>query len=365
MTTEEQRVYWIAFNRVPGVGPARLRLLLEFFNEDLQAAWEADDWLLARAGLDRRTTESVLTWRSKVNLDQEMELVAQHAVTVLTWNDPDYPRLLRQSPLAPPVLYVRGELTEEDEWSIAVVGTRRMSVYGKRATELLATGLAEAGLTIVSGLALGVDQVAHQCALDAGGRTIAVLANGVERPYPTSNRRLAETIVERGQGAVVSDYPIGTQPEASNFPPRNRIISGLSLGTLITEAGERSGALITAQFALEQGREVLAVPGSIFSAASQGTNDLLSQGATPALSVAAVLEALDVQAVEPQKVVRQVVATTPQEERVLAILDGEPLHIDEVGQRCTLTAAELNSTLALLELKGLVRQVGALCYIKT
>jgi DNA processing protein len=356
--------YWIAFNRVPGVGPARLRALLDFFQDDIAAAWQADEWSLARAGLDRRTIESIVTTRRAVNLDREMTLVERHQVTVLTWADSSYPRLLREIPAPPPVLYIRGEITVEDEWSVAMVGTRKVTPYGHQATELLARGLAATQLTVVSGLALGVDRIAHKAALEAGGRTIAVLGNGIEKPYPASNRRLAEAIVERGQGALVSDYPIGTRPEAANFPPRNRIISGLSLATIVVEAGARSGALITARNALEQGRDVFAVPGSIFSPASHGTNDLISQGAIPVLSVDSVLRELDVQMVEPQKAVRQVVATTDVEERLLAQLSHEPLHVDEVGVLSGLTPGELSSTLALLELKGLVRQVGTMTYVK-
>ena len=356
--------YWIAFNRVPGVGSIRMRALLDFFQDDIQAAWEADRSQLARAGMNRRTVDSIIASRQKVNLDHEMTLIERHGITVLTWNDLDYPKLLREISAPPPVLYVRGELTSDDEWGVAIVGTRKMTPYGRRVAETLATGLAEAGLTIISGLAIGVDGIAHHNALQAGGRTIAVLANGVERIYPATHRKMAEAIVSQGRGALVSDYPVGTQPEARNFPPRNRIISGLSLGVIIVEAGERSGALITAHFATEQDREVMAVPGNIFSSASKGTNKLINEGATPALSVKAVLEALDVQMVEPQKVVRQMIATTPIEERVLNELSSEPLHIDEVGLLCGLSSAELSSTLALLELKGLIRQAGTMSYVK-
>ncbi|MGH2542043.1 MAG: DNA-processing protein DprA, partial [Ardenticatenaceae bacterium] len=196
--------YWIAFNRVPGIGPTRLRSLLEFFDEDLQAAWEADARMLARAGLDRRSVENLLETRRTVRLDREEALLAQYDVQALTWQDRRYPRLLREIPTSPPVLYVRGELTVEDEWAIAIVGTRRATSYGRQVTETLARGLAEAGLTIVSGLAIGVDGIAHGATLAAGGRTVAVLANGVEQPYPASNRKLAERIVAEGRGALVS-----------------------------------------------------------------------------------------------------------------------------------------------------------------
>lgn len=360
----EDLVYWIAFNRVPGVGSIRLGALLEFFDEDLEAAWQANESDFAQAGLDKRTIQSILKHRAKISLDHELELLDKHQVHVLTWNSPEYPKLLHEIDVPPPLLYVRGQLLPDDEWAVAVVGTRKMSAYGRRATEHLVQGLAEAGLTIVSGLALGVDGVAHRTALQYGGRTIAVLGNGVDDPYPAPNRKMGEAIVAEGRGALISDYPIGTKPEAKNFPPRNRIISGLSLGTIIVEAPERSGALITARFAKEQNRELFAVPGSIFSSKSKGPNKLITDGVTPAISVEVVLQALDMQMIEPQKVVRQVIAASPEEQQVLNILSSEALHIDEIGQHCELTTAQLLSTLALMELKGLVRQAGVMNFVK-
>lgn len=360
----DQLAYWIGFNRVPGVGPIRLRALLEFFDDDLEAAWQAQAIDFAKIGLDKRTIQSILKHRPKISLEHELELLEQHQVQALTWHDPAYPKLLHEIDFPPPLLYVRGELLPDDDWAVAIVGTRKMSRYGRRAAEYLAQGLAEAGLTIVSGLALGVDGVAHRTVLQCGGRTIAVLGNGVERPYPASNRKMAEAIVAEGRGALISDYPIGTPPSAKNFPPRNRIISGLSLGTIIIEAGTRSGALITARHAREQNRELFAVPGDIFSPVSKGPNKLIMDGVTPAISVEAVLQSLDMQMIEPQKVVRQVIAATPQEEQVLNVLTSEPLHIDEIGQRCELTTAEISSTLALMELKGFVRQAGVMNFFK-
>jgi DNA processing protein len=351
-------IFWVAFNRVPGIGPTRLQVLLDYFEGDLQAAWEATPHHYTVAGLDRRSIDALLQCRTKLNLEQEANLLARHDVTVLTWRDENYPRTLKEINNSPPVLYVRGELLPDDEWAVAIVGTRKLSPYGKQATEKITQGLVEANLTIVSGLALGVDRVAHQTALEMGGRTIAVLANGVEIPYPQTNRKLAESIVANGQGAIVSDYPIGTRPEATNFPPRNRIISGLSLATIITEAGERSGALITAQFALEQGREVMAVPGSIFSPMSRGTNDLISQGATPVLSASTVIRALNLEMAEPQKVVRQVLPETPQEGALLRHLSDEAKYIDDLIHLSNLPPKEVSLVLSMLELKGRVRNVG-------
>lgn len=357
-------IYWIAFNQIPGIGAVRFQLLLDFFDQDVEAAWEADSWKLAEAGLDQRTIKSFLKYRPQIDLDQEMSKIEQYGITVLTWDDPNYPRLLREAEKAPPVLYVRGELTLEDELAVAIVGTRKVSPYGRRVTEMLATGLAEAGITVVSGLALGVDGIAHHNVLQTGGRTIAVLANGVEQAYPAKHRKMAEAIVSRGQGALVSDYPVGTRPEAKNFPPRNRIISALSIGVIVVEAGERSGALITARYAGKQGRDVFAVPGSILSPTSKGTNRLIVEGAIPVLSVESILQRLNIQMVEPQRAVRQVMATTPEEEQLLKILYTTPRHIDEIGQECGLPTAKLSSTLAMLELKGFVRQVGLMNYVK-
>lgn len=360
----DNKVYWIAFNRVPGIGPARLRALLDYFGEDLQAAWEATPHDLVRAGLDRRSLDALLSVRAKLSLERELSLLEEHYITALTWQDADYPRTLREIPNAPPVLYIRGELSIEDEWAVAIVGTRKISTYGRQATEKITQDLVAAGLTIVSGLALGVDRVAHQTAIEAGGRTIAVLANGVEQPYPQSNRKLAEQMVESGQGVLISDYPVGTRPEAANFPPRNRIISGLSLATIVAEAGERSGALITAQFALEQGREVMAIPGSIFSPTSKGPNDLISQGAIPVLSATTVIRALNIEMAEPQKVVRQALPDNPQEAALFAKLSDDPRHVDDLIQDTGLPPRDVSNTLQMLELKGRVRNVGGNHWVK-
>ncbi len=361
MTPPSERAFWIAFNHVPGIGPARLARLLEHFG-DLEAAWEADEEELARAGLDRRSLERLLETRRTLSLDRVVARLERLDAHVLTWADEDYPHLLREIPASPPVLYVRGTLLPEDAWALAVVGTRRMTTYGQEVTRRLVSELVQANLTIVSGLALGVDRQAHQVALESGGRTIAVLGSGIDRLYPASNRALARRIIE--EGALVSDYPPGTPPDAANFPPRNRIISGLSLGTLVIEAGERSGALITARFAAEQGREVFAVPGSILSPGSRGTNQLIRDGATPVLEARDILEALNLGPVEPQQEARSLLPENEDEMRILAVLSREPMHVDEIGRATGLDAATVASTLALMELKGFVRSTGSMSYVR-
>lgn len=352
--------YWVGFNIVPGIGPARLRRLLDYFGSAEQA-WHAPPLDLARAGLDRKSLESLLTVREKLDLDAEMRRIADAGAYVLTLQDERYPRLLRQINLPPPVLYIKGSYTTEDEWAVAVVGTRYAKAYGREATRYLAGELARNRITVVSGLARGIDSEAHHAALEAGGRSIAVLGSGIDVIYPYENANLAREIA--AAGALITEYPLGTKPEKSNFPPRNRIISGLALGTLITQAGEGSGALITAYYALEQGREVFAVPGSIFDRGCSGTNRLIQQGeAKLVMRVQDILEELNLTMVSQQAEVRAVVPENETEALVLRHLSDEPIHVDELGRATGLPIAQVTGTLALMELKGLVRQTGGMHY---
>jgi DNA processing protein len=358
--SEEDVRYWVAFNKVSGIGAARLRALLDYFG-DLETAWQSSTHDLQQAGLDRRSIANLVDMRGRVNLDAEMERVRRLGVTVLTWEDATYPRNLREAYNAPPVLYVRGRIEERDEWAVAVVGTRQASVYGKEVARMLGTGLAQAGVTVVSGLAWGIDTAAHRACLDAGGRTLAVLGCGVDIVYPQQNARLAAEIVERG--ALVSEYALGTRPEARNFPPRNRIISGLTLGTVVVEADLGSGARITADFAAEQGREVFAVPGNIFTRTSRGTNELIQQGAKMVCDVADILEELNLTMVSEQAQARAIIPENETEALLLDYLSAEPLHVDELRRAVKLPIAQVSSTLALMELKGMVRQVGGMNYV--
>jgi len=356
----EDLKYWLGFSLVRGIGPVRLRALLNHFG-DLKMAWEAEAGELSRAGLDRRSIENLLATRRRVCLDDEMEKVRRAGIRLITWEDDDYPYNLRHIENPPFLLYVKGELKPQDEWAVAVVGTRRATVYGKEATRFLVSELARSHITIVSGLARGIDAVAHQAALDAGGRTIAVLGSGLDIIYPPEHKKLARAIVKNG--ALLSEYPLGTKPEGSNFPPRNRIISGLAKGVLVVEAGETSGALITADFAAEQGRDVFAVPGSIFYKSCRGTNKLIQQGAKLVLSAEDILEELNISMVEEREEVKEAVPMTETEALLLQHLSTEPVHIDELGRATGLPISIVSSTLALMELKGLVRQVGGMNYI--
>ncbi len=354
----EEAGYWVAFNRVLGIGPVRFRLLLEYFREDLALAWRADGRELARAGLSQKTIDAFLAQRAKIEPEREMERLRRAQVSLLTWRDAAYPALLREIDDSPPALYLKGTLTEADQFALAVVGTRNSDSYGQQVTERLVTELARGQVTIVSGLALGIDSLAHSAALDAGGRTIAVLACGLDIVYPARNARLARRIVESGQGVLLSEYPLGVKPESGSFPARNRIISGISQGVLVVEAGEKSGALITANCAIKQGREVFAVPGSVFASRSAGTNRLIRDGAHPVLEVNDILEALNLFMLPQRMEVQQALPENAEERNLLALLDHEPVHIDELIINSQLPAPTVTATLTMLELKGLVKAVG-------
>ena len=358
----DEKAYWIAFNKVPGIGAARLAALLDECGS-IESAWKAPIQTLRTAGLDRRSLESLLDLRRTIDPASEWERVQKANVNILTWDDAGYPANLRQTNAPPPVLYVRGSLAERDEWAVAIVGTRRASAYGREVAHTIATELARQGVTIVSGLALGVDAIAHRAALEAGGRSIAVLGSGVDQLYPASNKKLAVSMI--GQGAVISEYSLGTRPEASNFPPRNRIISGLSKGIIVVEAGNRSGALITAKYAAEQGRDVFAVPGSILHPGSVGCNELIQNGATPLLSPDDVLEQLNLTRLHDHRAVRAAVPPDPMEAQLLEHLSGHPNHLDDIVRQVSMPSAQVSSLLTMMELKGLVRQVGVMCYVRS
>jgi DNA processing protein len=355
--------YWLGFNLVKGIGSAKMQALYDYYGS-MAAAWAADPETLRRLGLEQRAITALLEARETIDLDVYLQQVQNAGVTVLTWDLPGYPSYLREVPSSPPVLYVRGEISDADRWAVAVVGTRRLTTYGRQVTKELVSALAHNGVTVVSGLARGIDGIAHKAALDAGGRTIAVLGSGVDVIYPPENRQLAEEILMEGRGAIVSEYALGAQPEGRNFPPRNRIISGLSLGVIIVEAGDRSGALITASFALEQDREVFAVPGNINSPASIGPNRLIQQGAKLVTSVEDVLEELNLTMVNEQVAVQLALPESAEEVALLEQLTAQPTHIDELSRTSGLAPALVSSTLTLMELKGIVQQVGGMNYVR-
>ncbi|MBI2852784.1 MAG: DNA-protecting protein DprA [Chloroflexi bacterium] len=351
--------YWVGFSLVPGIGPVRFNQLLKYFGS-LAEAWQAGPADLRQAGLDSSVIRSITTSRPQISLEEEMEKLERFNVQALACNDPQYPARLKEIYDYPPVLYVRGALQPQDEWSIAVVGTRRATVYGRQVTEEIVAELVRNKITIASGLARGIDSVAHRCALEAGGRSISVFACGLDIVYPVENTELARRIMSNGM--LVSEYPIGTKPRPDNFPRRNRIMSGLSLGVLVIEADETSGAMITAHLALEQNREVFAVPGSILSPTSRGTNKLIQEGAKLVRDYRDILEELNLTAVAHQIEMKELVPPSETEAQLLKHLGAEPVHIDDICRASALPVSTVSSTLAMMELKGLVKQVGAMNY---
>ena len=356
----DSKKYWLGFSKVKGIGAARTHLLINHFN-DLASAWEASEKQLKEAGLSPKPVQALLELRRNYDLDGEFQRVIDSGIQILTMNEPGYPKRLAAIEYPPPVLFFKGSLCPEDDYAVAIVGTRRITAYGRQVATELAAYLARNKITVVSGLARGVDGVAHQATLDAGGRTLAVLGSGVDVVYPPEHRNLAAALEQNG--ALISDYYPGTSPEGNNFPPRNRIISGLSLAVVIVEAGERSGALITANFAAGQGREVFAVPGPIYAPRSKGANRLIRDGALPLLDFSEILEALKLTQIDDYRYAKQVLPENDIELLLMDALKDEPLHINEIKAATGLPIDKISSTLVLMELKGLVRNAGNLTYL--
>jgi len=331
--------YWIGFSFIPSIGRVRLNRLETHFG-NLEDAWKAGPDEFIQAGLDKNVVRAIVSWRPRVDLEAEMEKLERYGVQALTWHDALYPSRLKEIHDHPPVLYIRGSLLPEDEWCLAVVGTRRASAYGRQVTEEIVADLAGSRITVASGLAKGIDSIAHRSALDAGGRSIAVFAHGLDIVYPIENTSLARRIVQ--QGALISEFPFGV---------------------LVVEAGTTSGALITANMALEQNREVLAVPGSILSPASRGTNRLIQEGAKLVRDYRDILEELNLGAVAQQIEMKEVLPESDTESLLLKQLSTEPTHVDEVCRASGLPVSTVSSTLAMMELKGLVRTIGSMKYV--
>lgn len=364
--------FFIAFSLVSGIGPARLKLLIDYFGT-AKAAWEAPETVLSKVGLPKDALEQLLFLKQKLNLDQYVQNLDKRGVKVITINNPHYPKLLGVIPNPPNVLYLKANLSPEQfnnlasEKIIGVVGTRKITSYGREVTTNLVTGLVAAGYTIVSGMALGVDGVAHQAALNCKGKTIAVLGAGVDVIYPREHINLYHNIIDQG-GAIVSEVAPEKTVIRGVFPARNRIISGLSQAVLVTEGAIDSGSLITARAALDQGREVFAVPGPINSQMAEGTNYLLKQGAKLVTGVEDILEELGdmsnrtnmtnmTNTVRPK-------GETPEEQKVLDLLMREALEFDELAAKSQLSVGQLTPILTNLELQGKIRASGLVYTVK-
>jgi len=351
--------YWLGFNQIPGIGRVKFSLLESYFG-NLENAWHSDSSDLRSAGLDNKSVEIVTELRPKIDLDEQLDTLERFNVKALTWSDTRFPSKLKEIPDVPPIIYVKGTITPEDEWAIAVIGTRRSTSYGREVAQHFTRELVLNRITIVSGLARGIDSIAHNTAIEAKGRTIAILAHGLDSVYPPENTRLAQAITE--QGALISEYPIGSRARRENFPRRNRIMSGLSLGILVVESGDKGGPLITANWALEQNREVFAVPGSIFSPVSQGTHRLIQDGAKLVQNVNDIMEELNLNMIPRQMEMKELIPVDETESLLLTQLSHDPVHIDDVCQRVNLPITIVSSTLAMMELKGMVSRIGGMNY---
>ncbi|GIW45492.1 MAG: DNA polymerase [Candidatus Binatia bacterium] len=355
---EEWR-WWLALRMVPGVGPVVYQALLRAFHEP-RTILEADRDALECAGLRPEVAQAVRSFNRWRDVERDLDRLRRAGAVLVTWNDVHYPALLRQIHDPPPFLYLLGELHPADNLSVAVVGSRHPTSYGLRMAREITVGLVQFGVTVVSGLARGIDAAAHWAAVKEGGRTIAVLGSGVDVIYPPEHKALAQRMITRG--AIVSELPMGAQPDAENFPARNRIISGMSRGTIVVEAAEKSGSLITAHVAAEQGREVFAVPGPV-GERSRGTHRLIRNGATLTESARDVIEEL-----APQ-LLQRAASPAPQQRElpleaapIIALLRGHPLHVDELIARTGQPATQVLTTLLDLELKGIVQQLPGKCF---
>jgi DNA processing protein len=359
---------YIALNMVPNVGPVRVRALLEVFGEPQAILAACRNELMRVENIGAEVAQSIVNWRQHVDLAAELARIEKVGVQVVTREEAEYPKHLREIYDPPLALYVRGSIGEGDPHAVAIVGSRRTTLYGQEMARKLAYQLARVGVTVVSGAARGIDTCAHRGTLQAKGRTVAVLGCGVDVAYPPENKDLLAQIAAKG-GAVVSEFPLGTKPDRQTFPMRNRVISGWSLGVVVVEANARSGALITASFAAEQGRQVFAVPGRADSALSKGSNHLIKDGAKLTEDVEDILSEFEYLFPKTNKTERPAEAgnggqgTTGSlkvseiEQKVLAAIGDEEAVMDEIIRRSGLTAACVSAALLALEMKRIVKQL--------
>ena len=357
---------WLALARVKGLGAVSFKKLATRFVDPTAAFSAALTELEQVEGLHRDAIDGIVAFSDWAEVDEEIERARDAGIAIVPFTNPNYPARLRTIADPPPFLYVKGNILTDDDKAVAIVGSRSASEYGRRVARDLARGLVSLGFTVVSGMARGIDGSAHESALQAGGRTIAVLGSGVERAYPAEHETLYRRIGENG--AVLSELPIGTRPLAFNFPARNRLISGLSLGVVVVEATEKSGSLITATLAVEQGREVFAVPGEVGSSRSRGAHRLIRQGAKLVESVDDIIEEIAPQLLDrtgsaTQRAPRVLPQNASDATRtIFALLQENTLQVDQVIERTGMSAAQVLETLLDLELQGLLRQLPGKIY---
>lgn len=351
----DSREALVALNLLPDIGPVRIRNLLSRFGsaQAVLAATQADLSQVDKVGF--KAANNIIRWRDLIDLDGELRRIDQFGANIVTTDDSEYPALLRQIYDPPPVLYVRGTLRPEDAYAIAMVGTRQSTLYGRQTAERLARQLAASGVTVVSGGARGIDSASHEGALQSGGRTIAVLGTGLDIVYPAENVKLYQRIAE--QGAVITQFPFGRKGDKQSFPIRNRIVAGMTQGTVVVEANRASGALITANFAAEYGRTVYAVPGRVDSPRSAGCHDLIKDGAQLCESAEDVLaEFAHLQAIDPEESELSLPTLSHPEQQIFNVLTLEEMQQDEIIRRSELPAAQVSVALLQLEMKKLIQQ---------
>ncbi len=358
-----------ALSLIPGIGNKTLRDLITTFGT-VEAIWNASESkLLHTKGIGPKTIDHLIHWRNTLRPDEEWQKIIDQEIDIITFLDDEYPSILKEIPDSPMILFTRGSYNFRIEKPmIAIVGSRKCTNYGKQVAHKLASDLSLAGYTIVSGLAFGIDSIAHKAVLDTEGSTIAVLAGGVDDPSiaPQTHLSLAKNILKKGM--ILSEYLPGLQATEHTFPARNRIVAGMCVGTIVVEAEEKSGALITAGLALDYNRDVFAVPGSLFSPLSRGTNHLIKSGAKIVTSLQDILEEFPLP--EKNNIVNTSLLSqkesvyTDVEKKILSVLSNEPLHIDKIIKAVRLEIPLISSTLTLLEIKGCIRNIGGMCYIK-
>lgn len=355
--------YHAALAHFPKITYARYKKLAAYFS-DLKQLWDAEIHELIPAGLEESIAHEFIIWREQNPVERINERLAQENIQTISLNNPDYPQLLKEINDPPHTLFIRGTLPPIKQPAIGVVGTRKMTTYGKQTCQELVSEMVRHNISIVSGLALGIDGIAHQTAIDSKGITIAVLGSGVNKNniYPSAHRRLADDIIRSG-GAVISEYPPGFSPTQYSFPARNRIIAGLSAGTLVIEAPETSGALITARCALDYNREVFCVPHTIYSATGAGPNNLIKQGAHLVQTCQDILDTLQIKTVSATAPAKPVFTPNQAENLIVQCLSKEPTHIDAIIKATGLSSATINSTLLLLEMHGHIRNLGGMNFI--
>ena len=352
-----------AFNLIPHLGPVRLRHIFKYF-ASAERAWRASAGEFRASKMEQKVIQEIVERRKTIDPEAEFAKLQQEDISIITIQDRNYPELLKEIYDPPVLLYYQGQPLQKNTLCLAIVGTRKPSLYGIQVTAQLTQELCQSGLITVSGLALGIDTLVHKTTLENNKSTLAIIGSGLDKKtlYPQDNLKLAQEIITNN-GSVVSEYPIGTPPLKQNFPCRNRIISGISLGTLVTEAPKKSGALITAQSALDQNREVFAVPGSVLNKSSVGPHQLIQQGAKLVQTGQDVLDALSLNLVTDFVENRKIIPENPEEEILLQYLSKEPIQVDKLIQLSKLDSAKVNATLAMMEMKGSVKNLGRMNYV--